>query len=212
MQISQVTNSSGGILMRRCLWHITIAVASLLSVSSMVACSSKVEKRWKEEARLHDDRAVIIDRYSESARSGFPNSKIGNVLYQEIHYAPAGFSWSTPATEEPLSFDLMDGDVYFVTIPVQGLAQFCSNKPKGTYQANFYRWKNGRMERLSQQQVPVDHLRMNISGVSRGLYSENSTYLSAADVNDANGMLSYAPPPTLRQVFEEMQKNFLLCP
>ena len=107
---------------------------------------------------------------------------------------------------------VMEGDVYFVTIPVEGVAQFCLNKPKGTYQANFYRWKNGRMERLSQQQVPVDRLRQNISGVSQGLYSENITYLSAGDVNKANGTLSYVPPSTLRKFFEDEQKCNLLCP
>ena len=191
--------------------HAAITVVAISSAFLMAACG-KVEKRWKEEARLHDDRIVLIDRYSISARSGFPNSGIGNVLYQEIHYAPAGFSWSTPATEQPLSFDVMEGDVYFVTIPVEGLAQFCLGKPKGTYQANFYRWKKGQMERLSQQQAPLDRLHKNISGVSQGPHSENIAYLSVGDVNKANGTLSYAPQPTLRQVFEEEQKYYLLCP
>lgn len=33
-----------------------------------------------------------------------------------------------------------------------------------------------------------------------GPYSRHVTYLSAGDVNSANGQLDYTPPPTLRQV------------
>ncbi|MGE8281339.1 MAG: hypothetical protein ACN6O2_12985 [Stenotrophomonas sp.] len=196
---------------RRRGWRLTIAVASIVPTLLMTGCGSKIEKRWVEEVRLHDGRTVTIDRYSQSARTGFPNSTIGNVLYQEIRYAPAAFSWSSPAAEQPLAFDLMDGDVYFVTIPVQALGIFCRGKPQGTYMANFYRWKSGRMEKLNQQQAPVDRLHMNITGVSRGPYSEQMAFLSVADVNAANHVSSYAEPPTLREVFEKMQKNYLMC-
>lgn len=193
-------------------WNSAVAIASILLSLLVAGCSSKVEKRWVEEVRLHDERIITIDRYSQSARTGFPNSRIGNVLYQEIHYSPVQFAWSNPAKEKPISFDLIDDYIYFVTIPVQNLGYFCRGKPKGTYKANFYRWKRGRMERLSQQQAPVDSLRMNITGFSKGPFSEHKAYLSAGDVNSANGRLSYRTPLTLRHVFEEKKKYYLLCP
>jgi len=194
------------------LWRLAVAITSIFAVVVIAGCSTRVDKRWREEVRLHDDRIILVDRYSQSARTGFPNSRVGNVLYQEIHYFPAKFAWVNAATEVPLSFDLMDGEIYFVTIPVQGRDYFCRGKPKGVYQANFYRWKNGQLERLSQQQAPVDRLRMNLSGFSQGPYSRHITHLSAGDVNSANGQLDYTPPPTLRQVFEVERNSYLLCP
>lgn len=196
----------------RYLWRLAVAIVSIFPVVVMAGCSSRVDKQWREEVRLHDDRIILVERYSQSARTGFPNSKVGNVLHQEIHYSPAKFAWVNAATEVPLSFDLMDGEVYFVTIPMQGRAYFCQDKPKGTYQANFYRWKHGQLERLSQKQAPVDRLRMNLSGFSQGPYSQHVTYLSAGGVNSANGILDYAPPLTLRQVFEVKRSSYLLCP
>ena len=190
------------------------ASMAILIATSVTACNGKDEMRWKEEVRLHDDRTILIDRYSTAAKSGFPNSRRGNVLYQEIRYAPFDFFWSTPNTEVPLSFELIDGAVYFATIPQQNPSGFCVKKVKGTYVAKFYRWESGRPVKIEQQNAPVDLMRMNISGVSQWGHTKGSdpTYLSMKDVNDSNGVTRDDPPPTLRKFFEEQQKHYLICP
>ncbi len=184
-----------------------------LTILTMAACNGKDEMQWREEARLHDDNKIIIERVATRMKFGFPNSRRGRILSQEIRYAPQGFVWSTPATEQPLSFDLINGRLYLATIPSQNPSGFCLDKKKGTYVAIFYRWNNGKLYKIKQQDAPVDLLRVNITGISQWGYSKESdpTYLSVRDVNEANGMPKDWPPPTLRRFFEEEQKNYLLC-
>ena len=190
------------------------ASMAILIATSMTACNGKDEMRWKEEVRLHDDKAILIDRNSIRIKSGFPNSRRGPIIQQEIKYAPLDFFWSTPATEQPLSFDLIDGSAYFVTIPAINRANFCLGKVKGTYQANFYLWQNDNLIGISQHEAPIDSLRKNISGLPKWTSSTKNdpTYLSMEDVNDSNGVSRDDPPPTLRKFFEEQQKHYLVCP
>jgi hypothetical protein len=190
-----------------------IIFSSLLSMFTMAACIGKDEMRWREEVLLHDDKAIIIERSAVRIKSGFPDSRRGKILSQEIRYAPQGFVWSSPATEQPLSFDIIDGYLYFVAIPSQDPSIFCLEKKRGAYVALFYRWENGKLGEIEQRVAPIDILRMNISGISQWGYSKkyDPTYLSMQDVNQSNGIPRDWSPPTLRTFFEEKQKNYLLC-
>ena len=169
-------------------------------------CIGSYEIRWKEQVWLHDGRFILIDRYATRSRSGFPNSRRGYVLAQEIHYKPAGFLWkSANPNEVPIAFDIIGGSAYLVVNAPKSRELFCVDKPKGSYIAVFYRWTNGERQEISQQQASVDLLANNVTGVSqpRTTGKEGYSYLSWNEVAAATGQPSSGPPNSLTEFFED---------
>ena len=178
----------------------------------LTGCLGRDEMRWKEEAWLHDNRIVLIDRYAAAAKSGFPNTRRGNVLEQRISYEPEGVSWKTdPATEQPLSFDLIDGSAYLAVIPNQNLAKFCLGKNKGQYKVRFYRWRDGKLDTIEQLDAPLERMSNNISGVSQWGRDSSSdpTYMSWAQVADSTLQRRSGPPTPLLKFFAK--RSWLRC-
>ena len=160
------------------------------------------EMRWKEQVRLHNDQYIYIDRYASRLKSGFPNSRRGPILDQELRYAPLDIIWEVQ-DEVPISFEIFDGVAYIAAVPFQARHKFCIGKPRGAYVARFYRWQQGKLQSIAQDAQPVSRMRMNISGVSQwGLTSKgDSTYLSWPDVARVTGQREDGPPMLLRDKF-----------
>jgi hypothetical protein len=185
-------------------WQRALAIVVLVHATLAIGCSRFDEMSWKEQAWLDDGSTVLLDRNARRLSSGFPNARRGPIVHQEIRYAPLKVAWATDGSETPMSFDIVDGSAYLVTIPSVPTASFCAGKPKGAYLANFYVWRDGSQRTISQAEAPVDRLRQNISGVSQwGLTREgDKTYLSWSDVAGATGQLRDARPTPISKQFE----------
>lgn len=187
-------------------WKCFVPFVSVGALLLLTSCIGTDEMRWKEQVWLHDGKFVLIDRYSTRAKSGFPNSRRGVILSQEIRYDPLGVLWSVDGSDEqPISFEIIDGAAYLAATAPYSREKFCRGKPKGAYVAVFYRWTNGKKQRISQQETPVDRMGNNISGISQWGYSkkEDRTYLSWNDVADATGQPWSGPPVLLRDRYEK---------
>ena len=169
------------------------------------------EMHWKQEVLLHDGRMIVIDGSAARRSSGFPNSKRGPVLRQELRYAPRGLILQAPGTKQiPLAFDVFEGQAYLVTI-LGGRDLFCRNKAPGTFVANFYRFVGKQFVRVDQKDVPIDMMLDNLTAESYwGATAETDpTFISWRE--HARGK-SFNPDKP-RTVAETLAKNeYLHCP
>src|SRR5688572_22055647 len=131
-------------------WQRALAIVVLVHATLAIGCSRFDEMSWKEQAWLDDGSTVLLDRNARRLSSGFPNARRGPIVHQEIRYAPLKVAWATDGSETPMSFDIVDGSAYLVTIPSVPTASFCAGKPKGAYLANFYVWRDGSQRTISQ--------------------------------------------------------------
>ena len=183
-----------------------------LALLLLTACNGTDEMRWKEQVYLHDGTTVTVDRDSTRVSSGFPNSRRGNILTQELRYAPLGVVWKVEGGAEQLvSFDIVDGVAYVVANAPQSSEVFCNGKRHGEPIMIYYRWVNGKQESISSSDVPISIMRWNLSGIGDWGRDSRSdpTYLSWHDVADANAQSPYVPPLRLKVMFEE--KSWLHC-
>lgn len=184
----------------------------LLLPLTLSSCGGVDEMRWREEVWLHDGRFIIIDRYATATKSGFPDSRRGDVLTQEIHYSPMNVAWSTKGSgEQPISFELINGVAYLVVTARADKDIYCLDKPKGEYIAIFYRWKDGGMEKANQRDVPIELMGRNITGISQWGYDKRGdrSWISWSGVADATGQPRAGPPISLNKFFQE--RSWLRC-
>lgn len=170
------------------------------------------EMRWQEEVWLHDDSRILVDRSSTRRSSGFPNERRGAILTQEFRYAPLGVAWSEKGGwEQLLSFDIVEGVPYLIAIAPIPKEKFCADKEKGEYVAVYYRWIDGKQERISRDQTPISIMRSNVTGVSHwgSDRRRDRSFLSWRDVLDATGQPWTPPPMLLTEMFAK--KSWLRC-
>ena len=190
----------------RSLRYVNFAFLLLL----LTGCGGTDEMRWKEQVYLHDGKLILVERYSTRSVSGFPNSRRGNILTQELRYAPLGVVWQVDGAREQLdSFDIVNGIPYLVASPPESDETFCRDKSPGEFIANYYRWRNGAKEKISRSEVPLSVMRRNLSGIAHWGYDRagDRTYLSWYDVMDATHQPG--PPILLTDMFTK--KHWLRC-
>lgn len=184
------------------LWRLRISPL-VLFVLSLAACG-KDEMRWKEEVYLHDGSLVQVDRDAIRNSSGFPNARRGAILSEELRYAPLKVVWQAAGSGEVLlSFDIVDGIPYVVSTTTVNKSHFCAGRPTGDYIGNYYRWIDGKRERISKGQTPIAVMRNNVSGISHWGFDRDSdpTYLSWHDVMENNHQSG--TPMLLSQLFTD---------
>lgn len=182
----------------------------LAVVSLLCACNGIDEMRWREEVWLHDKSFIYVDRYAARASSGFPNSRRGPTLRQALRFETLQVDWKSEGfTEEVVSFDVIDGVPYLVTIPAMSPRKFCQGKARGTYVANYYRWTSGVEQKISMNQAPMAVLLHNLSGGDHwnSRRENDRSYLSWYDVLLASGQSG--TPELLADMFK--RKSWLRC-
>ena len=177
---------------------------------ALTACGGIDEQRWKEQVYLHDGSLIEVDRDATRAANGFPDAQRGRILTEELKYAPLRVVWRNEgAGEQVVSFDITTGIPYLVAVPSVDSHQYCVGKEPGEYIAVYYRWINGKQEKVSRESVPIGIMRWNLTGIDHWGKDSRSdpTYLSWHDVMD---MTHQAEPPML---LTDMlaQKSYLHC-
>lgn len=191
--------------------RMTLLVAMIAML--LTACVGNDEMRWEEQVWLNDDTMINVERYSVRKKSGFPNSRRGTILKEEIRYTSLNFYWSDEGSgEHPLSFEIVNGIVYLATIPSVPREKYCAGKMRGSPYAKFYRSHHGKISIIAAQEAPVQKMRKNLSGVSHWGYDSASdrTYLSWSDVADATLQPRAGPPTPIWNVFN--RRKSLRCP
>lgn len=157
----------------RILVRLAVALAVLACGTLTAGCS--VETEWREEVKLSDERVIVLDRRILSVRSGFPHSRRGPVLEEELEYKPLGAKWQLERglthVVQLASFAIIDGVPYLAAIT--GVDRSCARHGEGGHKALFFRWdtKTGWTE-VSQREVPLDRLRQNLLLNTRGAAPE----------------------------------------
>jgi hypothetical protein len=187
-------------------------LASMSVFLQLSACTGVDEMRWKEQVWLNNGQFILIDRHATARKSGFPDTRRGPVVEQTIRYSPMGFDWSTKRPpEHPISFDIIDGSAYLVTIPTTDPKKFCIGKEAGSYVAMFYKFSGGEIREVRREDVPFEKLANNITGDSQWGYvkEQDRTYLSWSDVADSTAQPRAGPPKRLPAFFKK--RSWLRC-
>lgn len=180
-------------------------LVSLCATLLLASCIGTDEMRWKEQVWMHEGQRILLERSSTRTKSGFPTSRRGAILSQEIIYGPLDVLWRVNGDgEQPLSFEVIDGDAYLVTIAPGSLADFCSENKGDDFSIVVYRWRKGEMHTVDQLDAPLNKMGRNLSGISHWGYqkSDDRTYLSADDVAYATMRPIGTPPVPLRTYLE----------
>lgn len=183
----------------------SIRVVGVSALLLLTSCMGADEMHWKEQVWMHDGQRILLERSSSRAKSGFPISRRGAILSQEIRYSPPEVVWRTKGdSEQPLSFEIIDGDAYLVTIAPGLLEGFCSKNRHDDFSIVVYRWRKGGMQVVNQLDAPLDQMGRNLSGISHWGYqkSDDRTYLSVDDVAYATMRPIGSPPVPLLTYLE----------
>jgi hypothetical protein len=182
----------------------TSVLRALLPFVLLLQAACTDEMRWKEQVYLHDGSLLEVDRYATRRSSGFPNARRGPILTEEFRYPKLGVEWSAEgAGEQLVSFDVIDGIPYLVTVLLVDRQEYCIGKQPDDYVANYYRWIGTRQEKITRAQTPIAIMRWNVTGTSHWGYdrSEDPTYLSWQDV--MRHTLQSDAPELLPKMFAE---------
>ncbi|WP_457095896.1 hypothetical protein [Lysobacter sp. P5_B9] len=189
-----------------------VALLSIGLATSLAGCNRFDTMRWREEVWLHDGTFIHVDRYAERRAGGFPNSRRGPITKQELSYLPLRVKWNVEGTsEQTVSFDVIKGVPYLVAILNVDKSEFCLGKSPGSYVARYFTWKNGKKVEISRNDIPLELMRKNVTGVSQwGLdRSRDRSYISWAAVRMDTGQRLDGPPMLLTEMFK--QNNWLVC-
>jgi len=149
-----------------------IAMSALVTIG----CESRKKLAWRQEARLHDGRVIVVDRLSEQRSGSFPENVVLEYR-QEISFANPNTgqraSWELPTGLGIWMLDF-DGATAYTVLKTKSIADYnrwdCPNPPWVVYRYQADSW-----DRLPIDELPTHFRKPNM------LAAANSDEKSSAD-------------------------------
>ncbi|MEE7546373.1 hypothetical protein HF319_04415 [Xanthomonas sp. Kuri4-1] len=189
-----------------------LQVGIVLISTQIIGCDNKDRMRWKEQVWLSGGQFIEVDRYSVALKSGFPNSTDGPTIYREISYEPMGVHWSSNDPVNVMrSFDIVGDSAYLVVSTTEEKSDFCVGKEKGELLVDVYRWRNQKLEKVSQNDAPIKKMRVNLSGDGNWRFrhaDKPKKYFSWEDVAYSTLQPSSNPPELIYDYYSKRSKRF----
>ena len=179
----------------------------LLGAVLLGGCADRMT--WDEDVQLHDGSFITVKRAAERGPTGFPYQRRGALRWQSLDYPAADVHWRSDEVESLASFDIVDGIPYLITFKAVNREAFCVGKAAGTPIANFYRLAGGTQSAVRPEQVPMDRMRNNLSGMSHWAYSgDNPTHITWQRVLQLTNQEATGAQP----IRELLKLEWLSCP
>ncbi|MCA6216518.1 hypothetical protein KGA65_08205 [Ideonella sp. B7] len=162
--------------MRRCLMDFarTLFIALAWALGASLHANAgwfSFGDRWKEEARLHDGRTIIVERYQNYGRNnliGQPPPFHEQTLRFSLPNVDRVFEWAAPYDEFNGQSDLiilavhvLKNTPYIITAPNLCIDYNKWNRPNPPYVV--FEWKEGAWQRIPWGDVPTEFHDINLT-------------------------------------------------